>query len=154
MLIPNVIPFELAKLTVPVLTDCVPADSPAPPPPPTAPLMTMEPFETPTEAPPAPAKISALRLTVPELDCVVLLVAEMVTVPTPRLIVSPLDEADSAPVTDRDVSVGPEMTIEPLEMPADTPPVPCTIIELRAIVPVLLCVQRELVQGGVSIPNT
>ena len=72
--------------------------------------MTMEPLEKPTDAPPTPWKTSAFRLTVPELLAfvvTVLLAAEAVTVPTPKEIVLPLDEAESAPVTDRLVRSGP-----------------------------------------------
>ena len=102
--------------------------------------MTMEPLEMPTEAPPVPWNTSAFRLIVPDDPCVVLPVAEAVTVPTPRLIVEPFDDADRAPVAERDVSAGPSTMYDPFEMPADTPPLPRRMTEEPAMVPELLCV--------------
>ena len=113
---------------------------PSPAPPPDGTEMTTDPFDRPTDATPAPWIWRALRLTVPLLFWVVLETALTVTVPTPRLMVDPLELADRAPVAARLVRSGPETTMEPLEMPAEIPPAPRTIMELSAMVPVLLWV--------------
>ena len=63
-------PAVLPRLETPAKTP------PSPPPPPAGTLMTTEPFETPTEAIPAPAKMTESRFMVPVLDWVVFDVAK------------------------------------------------------------------------------
>ena len=97
-LVPHVTLLALLKFSVVNANEPFDADAAGDTPPPVAPEITTLPFDMPTDAPPAPANTRPLRLIVPLLACVVLLAAEAVTVPTPRLIVDPFELADKAPV--------------------------------------------------------
>jgi hypothetical protein len=79
LLIPNVSPFESTNRTVPVVAAvCDPAAmmlTPSPAPPPAGTETTTDPPVTPTEAMPAPAKVSDLASCVPLVPWVVFEVA-------------------------------------------------------------------------------
>jgi len=88
--IPNEMPFEFTKTTVPVeFAVWVPAARtlpPSPAPPPAGTEIRTLPFVTPTEAIPAPAKINEERALVPEVLWVVFEVAYIVAAETPPVM--------------------------------------------------------------------
>ena len=107
---PKVMPFEFANVIALRLFDVVPADTLMLPPA-DGTDTTTEPFDTPTDAMPAPAKLMERASTVPLDDCVVFDTAYAPREPTPTDIVLPFVANDTTPVAESDEVAGADIAI-------------------------------------------